>query len=670
MNIKIAYDWLLDYLDTDADPYEIQKYLSLCGPSVEKVEKIDNDYIFEIEITSNRIDSASVFGIAQECSAILPQFGKKARLKIDPTTMYKFDSIKKTALEKKLKVKIKETNLCHRFTALVLKNTQIKKSPDFINRRLNHSDIKSINNVVDISNYLMIALGQPVHIFDYDKIKNQTMIVRQSKKGERITTLDGKELILPGDDIVIEDGGGELIDLCGIMGGLNSSISEKTENILLFVQNYNKEKIRRTSLLTGQRTVAAGYFEKNLDEERVENTLVYGVKLLTKYAGVAIASPIYDLYPYRTKPQLIKINQSDIDNLIGVQIDQKQIASILQHLGFNIEIDKQSSVLNYKICVPSFRKNDIQIKEDVIEEIARIYGYNNIPSVIQKTDLPRKDENTEKIIACERKIKNLLKNWGFNEMYNYSMISEQEIKKLDLDIDAHLKIKNTISADTEYMRTSLIPSLLKNIHDNQSFINACAFFELAHVYEKKDNELPNEIKTLAIAVNADFFDLKGMVESLFDELNIDHLFFTPVAKIPFLSKIKQAQIGDIGWIGELTQYYQVKHEIEKPVCLALLNLEKLITYIKPFASYAPINPYAVITLDLTISQKEGNYAQKILNNIKNIKPHDASIQKRVEVKDAYQNKLTLHFYFSSSERNITLEEAKKELARIKESVKE
>ncbi len=213
MNIRITYNWLLDYLDTNADPYEIQKYLSLCGPSIERVEKVDDDYVFDIEITSNRVDSASVFGIALEAQAILPQFGKKAILRENPLKKYRFDLLPSNQAVAPLKINITDAVLCPRFTTIVL-DVQVKDSPDLIKKRLQLCNIKSINNVIDISNYLMLSLGQPTHVFDYDKIEKQTMILRRSRKGEQIITLDKKLIVLPGDDIVIEDGARRLIDLC------------------------------------------------------------------------------------------------------------------------------------------------------------------------------------------------------------------------------------------------------------------------------------------------------------------------------------------------------------------------------------------------------------------------------------------------------------------------
>ena len=334
MNIKITHNWLLEYLDTDATPSEIQKYLSLCGPSVEKVEKFNDDYVYDIEVTSNRVDMASVFGIAQEALAILPQFGKKAILKLNPLVKYKFNLLKKSSdRNKNLEIKIKTNNLCSRFTAIILANVKISDSPDFITKRLQLCGIKTINNVVDISNYLMLALGQPVHIFDYDLIGKTSMIMRASNKGEKIQTLAGKQIVLPGGDIIIEDGNRRLIDLCGIMGGFNSAVNNNTNKIILFIQTYNPQKIRRTSMITGQRTVAATYFEKGLDEERVEPTTVYGVELLKKYAEARISSQLYDIYPDPYKSKSLTFSIVDIQRMIGVQITKDTIIKILSNRG-------------------------------------------------------------------------------------------------------------------------------------------------------------------------------------------------------------------------------------------------------------------------------------------------------------------------------------------------
>lgn len=641
MNIKITYNWLLEYLDTDATPDEMQKYLSLCGPSIERVNKINGDYVFDIEITSNRIDTASVIGIAQEAQAILPMFGRSARLKLNPIKEYKFENIvganfnspdKRAIQESPLQIKIVDPKLCSRFTAIVLENIKIAPTPDFIKQRLIACGIKSINNVVDISNYLMLSLGQPVHVFDYDEIKNQTMIMRESKKGEKIITLDEKEVILPGGDIVIEDGSGRLIDLCGIMGGLNSAISDKTKNVVLFVQTYDKVRIRKTSMSTGIRTVAAAFFEKGLDPERVEPTLVYGVELLEKFAQGKIASKLYDIYPNPQHEKTIKIEYKIFDKLIGIRIDKEKINNILTNLGFIVGNDPRV----VHITVPSFRTNDISIPEDIVEEITRVYGYQNIPSVLQPIVYVDQPKDMEDIFVFQNKIKLLLKHLGLNEVINYSMVSKDQLVEFDLDPKKHLRLLNSLSKDIEYLRTCLTISLYKNIKDNIGKKEVMRFFEIGKVYIPKINDLPDEIYKIGIATNTDYFDLKGIIEAIYKELNND-LRLPPQAGPDIFEK--------------------------DGIFMAEIDFQLLIDNCQLVPKYKPIHPYAVIKLDKTFELRANikfapttNFAQ-----IKKMAFEKSKLLQKIEVVTLYKNKLTLRFYYSSPERNITEEEAKKEL---------
>src|SRR3989338_10010257 len=354
MNIKITHNWLLDYLDTEADSYEIQKFLSLCGPSVESVEKIRDDFVFDIEITSNRIDTASVFGITQEALAILPQFNKKTLIKFDPLKNFIFKKIRQKE-EKKLDIEIKDPNLVSRISAVVLSDVKIGDSPKKLKQRLLDCGINPINNVVDVSNYIRIALGQPCHIFDYDSIGGSKMIIRKSTKGETLTTLDKENVELPGNDIVISDANGNLIDQPGIMGAFNSSVKSDTKNIILFVPVFNGKMVRRTSMLTGKRSDSASYFEKGLDEERTESALVYGVSLLKENTKAIVSSRIIDIYKNKYKPRKIIVTFSHISNLIGQNIDKRDTVEILKRLGFNVTRKKDT----LEIIIPSYRKNDI-----------------------------------------------------------------------------------------------------------------------------------------------------------------------------------------------------------------------------------------------------------------------------------------------------------------------
>lgn len=649
MNIKITHNWLLEYLDTDATPGEIQKYLSLCGPSVEKVDPtsptaslgVKKDYIYDIEITSNRVDMASVFGIAQECQAILPMFSKKARLKLNPLDLYRFSRIKSSGLTQiyDLKVSINNKNICSRFTAIVIDNVKIAPSPKYISERLTNCGIKSINNVIDISNYLMISLGQPVHVFDYDKITDKKMVMRLSKKGEVITTLDEKKITLPGGDIIIEDSKGRLIDLCGIMGGLNSAVDNNTKRVVLFVQTYNKALVRQTSMTTGQRTVAATYFEKGLDEERVEPTLVAGVELFEKLTGGKAASKLYDIYPEPYRKKTLDVRYKTLDSLIGVEIERGKIVEILKNLGFDqigspAERDRNDSI---RIIIPSYRKNDVSIEEDIVEEVARIYGYHNLPLNLPPAANISRTEDLRKTFMVQNRIKYFLKHLGLNENINYSMISKKMLEDGGLRIEDHLKISNTISEEIVYMRTSLLPSLYKNISDNTGKPRhntapgeqeSLKFFEISKVYLPRKNDLPQEIYRLGIGVNTNYYNLKGIVEALFAELNINE-------KIDYK-------------IIDKDHAYFVE-----------IDLDCLVKNYRLVPAYKPINPYAVIKLDKTFTLNAGTTYGVVC-----VAAQKSKLLEKIEVLSLYKNKLSLRFYYSSTERNITEKEAMGELTKL------
>ncbi|MDO8497095.1 MAG: phenylalanine--tRNA ligase subunit beta [bacterium] len=666
MNIKITYNWLLEYLETDTDPYEIQKYLSLCGPSVERIEKVGDDFVFDIEITSNRVDSASVFGIAQEAQAILPRFGKKATLKFNPLTQYTFSSIVPTG-EKPLKVQILQPGLCSRFTSVVIENVKIQPSPEQIKNRLSMCDVQSINNVVDISNYLMLSLGQPTHVFDYDKIARHTMIMRESKKGEELVTLDGKKIKLPGEDIVIEDGDGKLIDLCGIMGGFNSSVQKDTKNVLLFVQTYNKRKIRRTSMTTGQRSVAATYFEKGLDEERVEPTLVMGIELLQKYAGGTVGSQVTDMYPHPHTPKEIGVSLDQVKKIMGVNVTTQDCKNILSHLGFEVEASENM----IKVTIPTWRSQDIEIPQDIIEEIARVYGYHKLPNTIQPTVYVPQPKEVELFFQVQSKVKQYLKHIGLHEVMNYSLVSKKLLESFNLPFDEHLRISNTISEEIEYLRSSLLPSLVKNMQDNQGKGDELKFFEIAKVYKIRKGDLPEETYKLSLAIDTDFFDLKGIIEALMKELHIEkysvnkshgsdeYSYISPSSKS--VLKIQETALGQLG---ELALEVKDKMSIKKNVYLAEIDFMSLALNYRLINSYTPPNPYAVIKLDLTIEQNE----KMTYEDIKKRAMTESKFLQGVEVVSMYKNNISLRFYFSSTERNITEEDAKKELEEIKKKI--
>jgi len=635
MNIKITYSWLLEYLDTKADPYQIQKYVSLCGPSVERVDKVEDDYVFDIEITSNRVDAASVYGFAREAAVILNQFGISAKLKplsfSDPQTP-----------EEDLELKvIDDSGLCKRVLAVVLDNVTIGPAPEYIKKRLEAAGIRSLNNVVDVTNYVMTEMGHPTHVFDYDRIATHKLILRYAKEGEKIITLDDKKYNLSKQDIIIDDGTGKVIDLPGIMGTANSVVVDKTKRVILFIESNDPATIRRSSMRYGIRTVAATINEKNPDPELAKTALLRGVQLLEKVAGAHVAGSVLDIYPNPYEEKKVKLDYDSFEKIIGVKLGKKQIDDILGNLGFKI--------YNGEVGVPSWRQFDINIKEDLVEEVARIYGYNILPNNIQSIIYLKQPAEIEKLFEIQSKIKYLLKHLGLNEVMNYSMISRKMIEENGLKTQDYLRLSNSLSEEIEFLRNSLVPSLIKNIKTNSGRKEELKFFEIAKVYLPKKNTLPNEPYKLGLAVNTDYFDLKGIIESVLKELNITEYSFNEKNDRNVELTINNRTAGLI----YLGQAYFV----------AELALTSLIENWKTFPKYRPINPYAIIKLDLTVDlDKNKNY-----QHLKEISFKSSKLLNEIQLIGLYKNKITLRYFFTSTERNLTETEALAELQKIKEA---
>lgn len=483
MNILLPDSWLREYLITKAAPQQIKDCLSLCGPSIERINKVGNDYVYDIEITSNRVDTASVYGIAREAAAILPRFGIEAKL----NEIMLAEVIKPL---NSLPMKVNDPDkICNRIMGIVMEVDRMKSSPEYIKDRLEKSGIRSLNNLVDITNYVMLETGHPCHVFDYDRIKTHEFLIRFAKKNEPIITLDEKKYLLNEEDVIIDDGTGRVIDLPGIMGTENSVVTESTKRIFFFIESNDPMLIRKTSMRYGIRTMAATLNEKHPDPTLVKTALLRGIKLYQELAEGKTAGELIDIYPNIPIPGKIKISKQFVTDRLGIKLDKNEIIKILKSLNFNI-IQINNDELS--VIPPSYRQFDIRIPEDIVEEVARIYGYHNLPSNLMQGAIPVADRpiETKKDIPIENKIKNLLKGWSFTEEYNYSFISRSLIEQAGLNVKNHIKLSNPLTEEIEYMRLSLVPSLLKNISENQSFSGNLKLFELSKIYrlpEKKIN---------------------------------------------------------------------------------------------------------------------------------------------------------------------------------------
>lgn len=660
MDIKLPHSLLKDFLKTRARPNTIADKLSLCGPTVDQVVKTDEDWLYHIEVITNRIDSANAFGIAREASVILPQFDLDVELINDP---YKnsLSDLGELPKNKPVQVQIMDSSLVPRFTAITLKDINVQQSPKELKKQLKLSGQRPINNIIDISNELTLKYGQPVHIFDLDKISDNQMIIRTSKKGETITTLDGQSIKLRGDDIVIEDGKGKLIDLCGIMGSKSSRVDQDTNNILLFVQNYDPQRIRRTSLYTQHRTLAAQIFEKQPDPELVMPVLIEGVKLLQKRAEAQISSSVLDIYPNPPEEQEVKIDLQWLNSFVGQKLEKAKVKEILTSLGFKVSGDKTL------ICkIPSWRHHDINIKQDLAEEITRIHGYFSLPSKLPKTK--PYTQPTDKILKHEYKAKQVLTHLGFTEIYNTSLVSEDLFDKCNLKLKTDFKLKNPLSKEHQYMRTSLIPSILSNLSDNVGSTNSpLRIFELANIYlPQQDKDLADERPTLVVATQGlDFFFVKSYLESLSKYLKIDFTYLSLKEQSPPFVKKQTAQIKSkdqvLGNLGVINPQVASKFDIKDKVIIAQLDFQSISDSIDPLHKFKPVPETSVVIEDMTIESDmpAGKILKKLLSN---------DLIYKAQYITEYKGKHTFKLYFNNPEKNITQKQVNKVKEKIKDSL--
>lgn len=627
MDILIQDSWLREYLETDATPKQIQECLSLCGPSVEKVEEIDGETVYHVEVTTNRVtDSASVRGIAREAAAILPRFGIKAEYKNSaersggPSLQYK----KQVPY---LNVQIEKPELCPRFTAVLLRNVQIKPSNEKIVKRLERNGLRGINNVIDLTNYLTIELGQPMHVFDYDEIKNHKMILRESREGEEIQTLDEVKRKIPAGAIVIEDGGKRLIDLCGVMGGFLSHTKGTSKNILLFIQTYDPVRIRKACQATSFRTDAAGLFEKWVDPEGIPNALSRALEIIEEEIKPERIEDIIDIYPNPVSPKTVICPLEKLYAYADEKIDEKEILRILNSLEIKSEIKDRSIVSR----VPSFRNRDIEIPEDIIEEVVRIYGYFNLKGKLPEGELPNLvSDDTSSYLPVEKKIKELLANTGFTEIYTLSMISTSVLEQLNLSRENLVKIANPLNENENIMRPSLFPSLKKVVDDNLNREEKIAIFEMSNTYNWTSGELPEEKMMLGIITyNHNFSEIKGKLEYVFKQLGISY----------DLSKSgNKLNIGEYGTISLLENNVIY---IELDVALLVKNYSNKKTLI-------PVPKFPEAYEDLTLIVPKNILYKDIVKLIKG----QSNLISRVQLIDEYDISQTLRVVYLSKERNI------------------
>jgi phenylalanyl-tRNA synthetase beta chain len=644
MNIKILDSWLRQFLKTKASAKTVADCLSLTSVSVERLEQYGKgDFTYDIEVTTNRPDLMSVVGLAREAAAVLPQFGNQAEF-IPP-------QIAKPEKPKE-KFPITITNnpdLVGRIIAVVME-IDLKQSPQHLKERIESSGIRSINNLIDITNYVMREIGHPTHVFDYDRLTTKTLKIRESKKGEKLTTLDGKEYVLKGGDIVADDGSGKIVDLLSVMGTQNSVVTDKTTKILFFIDNCDQNRIRKTSMGLNIRSEAAVLNEKGVDPELGMEAMLRGIELFQEIANGKLLSDILDIYPNKPSVKKIEVSEEKINNIIGIKIPLKTSENILKKLGFGITMETNALVA----AVPSWRHKDIEISEDIVEEIARIYGYHKLPSILPPLTSAENYNLSKDIFYWEKRIKESLKYWGFTETYTCSMVSEE---LLEGPIEQAISIENPLTEDMAYLRKTLVPSLLQAIRNNPAKTDL-KFFELANIYIPRIGELPKETLMLAGIIKkqkVSFFEIKGIIEQLLENVGIKNITFEIGHKGGFDIEVKLESelLGNIEILDEDIVDFELNFEIiEKHA-----NLTKI---------YNEIPKYPSITEDINLIIDQNVKYADISSFIKK----QNNLIKEVNLIDTYQNTRTFRIKYQDSEKTLTNEDVSKIREKILKNLKE
>ncbi len=581
-----------------------------------------SDVIFDLDITPNRPDCLCIVGIAREIAALTGQSLHLPEVSYEETAF---------PIDQQISVEIAAPDLCPRYCASLITKVKVAESPRWLQQRLLVCGMRPINNIVDITNYVMLEYGQPLHAFDYDKIRVKKIIVRRATDGEAVVTLDGVERVLSGDMLVIADTAGS-VAIAGVMGGANSEVTQETTSILLEAANFNPASIHYTGKRLQLPSEACMRFERGIRPELTLPALKRATQLIMQLAGGEAANKgLADVYPGKQDQEPILLSMGEVKTLLGVEFSLDQIVGALTSLGFDCK--QGGSASEVWVTAPYWR-SDIHLAVDLVEEVARIIGYDKIPATMLSQPLPR--QNPEPIISLKRKVGRSLIGYGFQEVITYSLTSLEMLNKLLPEPHSlepmPLRMANPMTADQEYLRPNLRANLLAAFSTNRRHEDGgIRLFELGKVYLPRHNDLPSEPEVLCGILGGsrlekswqsgdellDFYDTKGLVEDLFNQLGVEANFEEDRDESLCLGK--QAAIvvagNKLGVVGELQPKVLEAFEISEPVYLFEINLTVLLPFTIGHKMFQPIPRFPVIVRDIALIVDTGISHQRVLDII-------------------------------------------------------
>lgn len=603
----VAYDAAKGHICTLEDLHADQKEFPHCiadgiwvlheegiqpGDDIAAVIGAD-DHVVEFEITPNRPDCLSVIGLAREASAT---FGKELKLHT-PEIKGCGDSI-----ADHLDIEIEDGDLCPRYTARLVKNVKIQPSPAWMRERLRNSGVRPINNIVDITNYVMLEYGQPMHAFDFSCVEDGKIIVRTAREGETIQTLDGKDHVLTTDMLCICDAH-KPVCVAGVMGGANSEIIGDTAMVLFESANFNGTSIHRTAAALNMRTEASSRYEKGLDPMNTLKAVQRACELVELLGAGEVVDGVMDVIAKDSAPVTVQLEPAKLNRFLGTDIPEEEMRRILLSLGFGLEGDT--------ILVPSWR-SDVEHWSDIAEEVARFYGYNKIPDTLSSGLNQRRGFSPEQ--KAENAMGALCRSAGYSEIITYSFISPSYYDKIDLPKDSPLrnsmKILNPLGEDTSIMRTTTLPSMLEILTRNYNFRNKSAkLYELGRTYFAKNDGsgMANEPKVLSLGAygtDMDFFALKGAVETVLEGLRIAGVTYVAESGNPSYHPGRCAKVycGEtlLGILGQVHPHVAENYGVDCELYAAELSFDALYRCMGGKAVYQPLPKFPAVTRDIAV----------------------------------------------------------------------
>lgn len=625
--MKISLDWLRDYVDTAMSAEQIGEILCHLGFPIEAIEKVGGDTMVNVEVTSNRGDCLGHIGVARELAAAA---GKPLSIPAGSLS----ESAEETC--RLVQVEISEPAMCNRYTARVIQNVKVGPSPEWMIKRLETAGLRSVNNVVDVTNYVMLETGQPTHAFDYEKVGGKKIIVRRAQTGERLVSIDGTKCDLDDRMLVIADAG-KPVALAGVMGGLESEVTEATRTILLEAAHFEPVTIRRAVRKLSLPSEASYRFERQVDTENIQWVSDRCAQLIAQLSGGTVTKGIVDVWPEKRPRDTIGMRPSRLKAVLGIEISQDKLIAIFGALGLSPEVKHEDLI----VCTSPSWRHDLYREADLIEEAARCYGYARIP-VEPKIHIQVCPPNLRELTAT--KVRTVLAGAGFYETVNVSFI-DGKIAELFSAMTAqqHLAVSEVSQKNTNLLRQTLIGSLAQVMQSNYHAGNRpCRLFEVADTFipdpNREPGKLPDEHTRVGLMLDDEFRVLRGVIEGLIGRVCIRSVVeFVPAT-------FKWAQAGaeilvngkPVGIAGLLNAETAAKFDVDKQaVSAAELNFDSLLEFAGAIPAAKPIPRFPAIVRDLSLVLDEPVQWATVTNVIRGKAPEELE---RIDFTGLYRGK--------------------------------